>query len=166
MSTGDAPSGMSSGDAPSGDDPTPKAIKVIEGKRARDMNKALIHEATLQDLLRCRNDAMYRILGERNRLLRERIELGAREFDFSEVDYLYGPPPSPPPYATTPDGIRRYHANKHSWLHFPEDRRVFNKCVQTDDQGTDPDPDSTLADVDPDILAESSDSRNKKRKIE
>ncbi|KAH9037121.1 hypothetical protein EDB85DRAFT_2142701 [Lactarius pseudohatsudake] len=106
MSTGDAPSGMPSGDSPSGDGTTPKAIKVIEAKRAHDMNKALIHEATLQDLLRCKNDAMYWILGERNKLLRERIELGASEFEYSEVDYLHGPPPSPPPYATTPDGIR------------------------------------------------------------
>lgn len=33
---------------------------------------SVIHEATLQDLLRCSNDALIRILGERNDLLRER----------------------------------------------------------------------------------------------
>jgi hypothetical protein len=33
---------------------------------------AVTHEATLQDLLRCRNDAVHRLLLERNELLRER----------------------------------------------------------------------------------------------
>ena len=33
---------------------------------------AVTYEATLQDLLRCRNDAVHRLLLERNELLRER----------------------------------------------------------------------------------------------
>ena len=33
---------------------------------------SIIHEATLQDLLRCSNDAVHRLLLERNTLLQER----------------------------------------------------------------------------------------------
>jgi hypothetical protein len=37
-----------------------------------DSDVALLHEATLQDLLHCSNNAVFHLLWERNDLLRER----------------------------------------------------------------------------------------------
>jgi hypothetical protein len=41
-------------------------------KELRNSKIAHIHEATLQDLLRCRNDAVVQLLYECNKFLRER----------------------------------------------------------------------------------------------
>ncbi|KAI9436460.1 hypothetical protein H4582DRAFT_2078622 [Lactarius indigo] len=162
MSTSEVPSG----DEISGDSLTPKAIEAIEKQRVHAANMGVIHEATLEDLLHCRNCTVFRILAEHNELLRECIKLGTKEIEYSEFDYLDRPPGPPRPYAIVTDiGILWYYTKKPSWARYPQDRRVFHKGVQTIDQDTDPDPDTTLADVDPKILVESSNTQNKKRKL-
>ncbi|KAI9435612.1 hypothetical protein H4582DRAFT_2059512 [Lactarius indigo] len=118
MSTSEAPSG----DEISGDSLTPKAIEAIEKQRVCAANMGVIHEATLEDLLHCRNCAVFRILAERNELLHECIKLGAKEIEYSEFDYLDGPPGPPRPYAIIMDiGILRYYTKKPSWARYPQD---------------------------------------------
>ncbi|KAN0125371.1 hypothetical protein V8E53_015561 [Lactarius tabidus] len=109
---------------------------------------AVIHEATLQDLLHCSNNAFIHILWEHNDLLCEHIKLGAEEIKYSEIDFL-SPLPPPLPYLIRDNGyVLRCRATRPRGAWYPKDQCYVDASVQTDD------PDSTLAEIDPDVLIE------------
>ncbi|KAF8256449.1 hypothetical protein EI94DRAFT_1711432 [Lactarius quietus] len=126
---------------------------------------AVIHKATLQDLLCCKNDAIVWLLSERNELLRERVLLGAPEIEFSDIDFLK-PPPPPLPYLVWPNGyVLRCQVSRPRGAFYPKDRRLFDVSMQTNDT------DAVLTDVNLNTLANNSDAKalkigNKKRKID
>ncbi|KAH9060264.1 hypothetical protein EDB87DRAFT_1683781 [Lactarius vividus] len=110
----------------------------------------VIHEATLQDLLRFRNFAVQSLLHERNELLRERVLLGGTPFEYSDVELLseYSPIKMQP-YRIMGDGsIRQYWRKPPSWARYPPDRRQFSIGTQTDDPT---DADTTLTEITPSV---------------
>ncbi|KAH9007491.1 hypothetical protein EDB84DRAFT_1447484 [Lactarius hengduanensis] len=121
-----------------------------------------LHEATLQDLLHAKNDAVVKLISERNNALYERERLGGSPIEYSYHDFIT-PPDAPLPYIVVRHGaeparILRFHVSRPQYAFYPPDRRLFDACTQTDD----PDPDATLVDIAP----STSDSEvvNKKRK--
>ncbi|KAH9008995.1 hypothetical protein EDB84DRAFT_1446584 [Lactarius hengduanensis] len=110
----------------------------------------IIHEATLQDLLRFRNFAAIALLAERNELLQERVSLGGTPFDYSEVEFLSKSAPAKmQPYKIMGDGwVRQYWAKQPSWARYPPDRRQFSRGTQTEDPI---DADTTLTEITPSV---------------
>ncbi|KAH9009989.1 hypothetical protein EDB84DRAFT_1446023 [Lactarius hengduanensis] len=110
----------------------------------------VIHEATLQDLLRFRNFAAMALLAERNELLRERVSLGGTPFDYSEVKFLskYAPAKMQPYKIMGHGFIRQYWAKRPSWARYPPDRHQFSRGTQTEDPI---DADTTLTEITPSV---------------
>ncbi|KAH9048852.1 hypothetical protein EDB84DRAFT_1556514 [Lactarius hengduanensis] len=110
----------------------------------------VIHEATLQDLLRFRNFATMALLAKRNELLRERVSLGGTPFDYSEVEFLseYAPAKMQPYKIMGHGFIRQYWAKRPSWARYPPDRRQFSRGTQTKDPI---DADTTLTEITPSV---------------
>ena len=80
----------------------------------------VIHEATLQDLLCCSNDAVYQLLLEHNTLLQERISLGTAAIDYSDVDFL-SPPPPILPYIVVDGHVLRFWSKQNQGCWRPAD---------------------------------------------
>ncbi|KAH9047943.1 hypothetical protein EDB83DRAFT_2523000 [Lactarius deliciosus] len=119
-----------------------------------------LHEATLQDFLHAKNDAVFKLISERNNALYERERLGGSHIEYSYHDFIT-PPDAPLPYIVVcrgaePAHILPFHVSRPRWAYHPPDRRLFNVCTQTND------PDATLVEIAP----STSDSEvvNKKRK--
>ncbi|KAN0134642.1 hypothetical protein V8E53_007427 [Lactarius tabidus] len=119
----------------------------------------ITHEATLQDLIKNKNSAIWHLLLERNQALCKQNEfalrLGYKQIDFS--DYNHITPLDPPlPYTVTDNGvILRYCINRPGgpWACFPVDQQQFDASVQTDNASSSmqlADPDATMQMDDPD----------------
>ncbi|KAN0138283.1 hypothetical protein V8E53_003746, partial [Lactarius tabidus] len=115
--------------------------------------------ATLQDLIKNKNSAIWHLLLEHNQALCEwnefALRLGYKQIDFSDYDHIT--PPDPPlPYTVTDNSvILRYRVNRPGgpWARFPVDQRQFDASVQTDDASSSTqldDPDATMQMDDPD----------------
>ena len=99
---------------------------------------SVIHEATLQDLLHCSNDAVYQLLLECNTLLQECISLSAAAIDYSDVDFLSLLPPILP-YIIVDGHVLRFQSTQNqghqrpadvsSWLQF--DFHMTNITTET-----------------------------------
>ncbi|KAH9014395.1 hypothetical protein EDB84DRAFT_1443869 [Lactarius hengduanensis] len=119
----------------------------------------VIHEATLQDLLRFRNFAAMALLAERNELLRERVSLGGTPFDYSEVEFLseYAPAKMQPYKIMGHGFIRQYWAKRPSWARYPPDTSEtdgFSPETSVLERHSDEDPidaDTTLTEITPSV---------------
>ncbi|KAH9007986.1 hypothetical protein EDB85DRAFT_1904692 [Lactarius pseudohatsudake] len=112
-----------------------------------------LHEATLQDLLHAKNDAVFKLI--------KRGSAGS-PIEYSYHDFIT-PPDAPLPYIVVRHGaeparILQFHVSRPQYVFYPPDRRLFDACTQTND----PDPDATLVEIAP----STSDSEvvNRKRK--
>ena len=81
---------------------------------------SVIHEVTLQDLLRCSNNAVYQLLLECNTLLQEHISLSTAAIDYSNVDFLS---PLPPilPYIIVDGHVLRFQSKQNQGCRRPAD---------------------------------------------
>ncbi|KAI9435357.1 hypothetical protein H4582DRAFT_2059600 [Lactarius indigo] len=132
-----------------------------------------LHEATLQDLLHAKNDAVIRLISERNTALYERRyslcfwrqRLGGSPIEYSYHDFIT--PPNPPlPYivvdhgSAAPARILQFHVTRPQWAYYPPDRRLFDACTQTND-----DPDATLVEINQSTIDPEAVTRKRKRSV-
>ncbi|KAF8259480.1 hypothetical protein EI94DRAFT_1904846 [Lactarius quietus] len=123
------------------------ALHEDDARLVRRAEVQLLHEATLQDLIRNRNYAIKHLLYEHNELLKEWLSLGGTPIEYSEVDFLTPPKPTQP-YMIFPEGIAEIHVTRPSGGRYPPDCRQFSKGTQTDDL----DDEITLMDIDPSAI--------------
>ncbi|KAF8269867.1 hypothetical protein EI94DRAFT_1699177 [Lactarius quietus] len=110
----------------------------------------LLHEATLQELVRARNHAVIHVLFECNALLHKRISLGGTPIKYNNWDFITLPSPSLP-YIIAPGGkdILFCNVTKPKGLRMPFDRDHMNAGTQTESPTPleDADSDVTLAEI-------------------
>ncbi|KAH8990107.1 hypothetical protein EDB83DRAFT_2325509 [Lactarius deliciosus] len=89
-----------------------------------------------------KNDAVFKLISERNNALYERERLGGSHIEYSYHDFIT-PPDAPLPYIVVcrgaePAHILPFYVSRPRWAYHPPDRRLFDVCTQTND------PDATL----------------------
>ncbi|KAH9040607.1 hypothetical protein EDB85DRAFT_1886722 [Lactarius pseudohatsudake] len=135
-----------------------------------------LHEATLQDLLHAKNDAIFKLISEHNNTLYEclvenlssgshslclcRERLGSSPIVYSYHNFITLPDALLPYivvcHGAEPARILRFHVSRPQYAFYPPDRRLFDACTQTND------PDATLVEIAP--STSNSEVVNRKRK--